>query len=76
VTVAGLIEWLKTQDQDAVVCVVFHETGYGYYNQGGTAKTVAFDPSKHSTYDSQWVDKLTDNVKIHPAELLIGVYEG
>ena len=75
-TVAELGNWLKSQDQDAVVHVVFHEVGYGYDNQGGTARTVVFDPSKHSTYDSQWVDPLTNNVKIYPAELRLGVYEG
>jgi len=75
-TVAEMVEWLQTQDQSAIVQVIFHEAGYGYDNQGGTARTVVFDPSKHSTYDSQWVDQLTDNVKIYPAELRLGVYEG
>jgi hypothetical protein len=63
-TVSELIEWLKTQDQDATVQVIFHETGYGDDNQGDTAKIVAFDPDKHST------------VKIYPTELLLGVHEG
>jgi len=75
-TVSELIKWLQTQDQDATVQVIFHEVGYGYDNQGGTARTVVFDPSKHSTYNSQWVNQLTDNVKIYPAELRLGVYAG
>jgi hypothetical protein len=75
-TVAEFVEWLKSQDQNAVVHVVFHETGYGYDNQGGTAQTIVFDPFKHSTYVSQWVDQLTDNVKTYPSELLLGVYQG
>jgi hypothetical protein len=60
-TVAEMVEWLKTQDQSAIVQVIFHETGYGYYNQGGTARTVVFDPNNH--------------VDHYEKELLLGVYE-
>jgi hypothetical protein len=60
-TVAGLIEWLQTQDQNAVVHVVFHSPRYRYYLQGGTATIVAFDPDKHADYSDK--------------ELLLGVYE-
>lgn len=46
--VSELIEWLKTQDQDATVEVLQleHSTGYG----GDSVSVVAFDPEKHSTY--------------------------
>ena len=36
--VRELIEWLKAfEDQDADVFVVEHESGRGYYDQGGNA---------------------------------------
>lgn len=47
-TVNELIEWLKTQDQDRVVEVIKHESGRGYYDQGGIANVVIFDPSEHA----------------------------
>ena len=72
-TVAEMIEWLKTQDQSAVVYVIFHKTGSGYYDQGGTAKTVAFDPVRHSEHTDY--SHLTRDGQ--PAtELLLGVFEG
>ena len=42
-TVAEMIEWLKTQDQEAIVQVVRHESGRGYYDQGGNTSIVDFD---------------------------------
>lgn len=46
-----LIQWLATvEDQDAEVEVVRHSSGKTYYDQGGNAKEVAFDPKKHATY--------------------------
>ena len=49
--VRELIQWLATfEDQDADVEVVEHSRGTGYYDQGGTARVVAFDPEKHTTY--------------------------
>ena len=71
-TVAELIKWLQTQDQAAVVHVVFHKTGYGYDNQGGTATTVAFDPNKHVDHS----DAIIYNGKFYEKEILFGVYEG
>jgi hypothetical protein len=41
------IKWLETQDQDAIIKVVAHKSGRGYYDQGGTASKVEFDPSNH-----------------------------
>jgi len=71
-TVSELIKWLQTQDQDAVVHVVLHEAGYGYDNQGGTAKTVAFDPNKHVDHS----DAIIYNGKFYEKEILLGVYDG
>lgn len=50
-TVSDFIEWLKTQDQEALVEVVLHTSGTGYYDQGGTAKVVEFSPEKSEYTD-------------------------
>jgi len=47
VTVAEFITWLQTQDQEAKVQVVRHESGVGYYCQGGTASIVDFSLDPH-----------------------------
>lgn len=44
--VSEFIEWLQTQPQDAIVEVVYHKSGCGYYDQGGNARSVGFDPSE------------------------------
>lgn len=50
-SVQELIQWLASlEDQDAKVEVVQHSRCTGYYDQGGTACVVAFDPEKHATY--------------------------
>ena len=49
-TVSSLIEYLRTQDHGATVNVVEHRRGRGYYDQGGNANVVEFDPSKHVDY--------------------------
>lgn len=67
-TVSELIKWLETQDQSATVQVIVHEMGYGYYNQGGNAQTVVFDPSQHSEH--------YENSYLNCTELLLGVFEG
>ena len=43
--VAEFIEWLQTQDQEAVVEVLYHTSGTGYYDQGGNVTTQDFDPT-------------------------------
>ncbi len=40
--VAEFIEWLKTQDQEAIVECVVHESNGSYYEQGGTCTTEEF----------------------------------
>ena len=49
-TVAEFIEWLKTQDQEAVVQTIMHTDGTGYYDQGGNVEVVDFDPVTTSDY--------------------------
>ena len=50
-TVRQMIEWMSTfEDQDAIVEVVVHSEGRGYYDQGGNADTMEFDPEKHVEY--------------------------
>jgi hypothetical protein len=72
-TVADLIEWLKTQDQAATVYVVSHSACIGYYDQGGTAQTVVFDPARHAEHT--YYSHLSRDGQ--PAtELLLGVFEG
>lgn len=57
--VRELIQWLAAfEDQDAEVVVVEHSRGLGYYDQGGTVRTVPFDPQKHTTYHMQVVSKV------------------
>jgi len=72
-TVAELITWLKTQDQAATVYVVSHSAGIGYYDQGGTAQTVVFDPTRHAEHtDSSHLSRDGQPV----TQLLLGVFEG
>lgn len=40
--VSEMIEWLKTQPQDAIVEVLCHDDNGGYYTQGGTCSTIEF----------------------------------
>lgn len=42
--VSEFIDWLKTQDQGAVVEILYHTSGTGYYDQGGTVSVKEFDP--------------------------------
>lgn len=44
------IKFLELQDQDAIVEVLVHYNGHGYYDQGGTCTTEYFDPDKHFEY--------------------------
>ena len=50
VTVASLIEILKTHDQEAIIQVLVHTDGSGYYDQGGWCSAEDLDPSKHIEY--------------------------
>lgn len=48
-TVRELIEWLSSQDQDAIIEVIKHDRTGSQYEQGGTATTAEFTPEL-STY--------------------------
>jgi hypothetical protein len=72
-TVADLIEWLKTQDQAATVIVVSHRGCIGYYDQGGITYTVVFDPTRHAEH-TDYSHLSRDGQSA--TELLLGVFEG
>ena len=40
--VSEMIEWLKTQDQEAIVQVLYHTSGTSYYTQGGNVTVEDF----------------------------------
>jgi hypothetical protein len=79
-TVAELIEWLRTQDQGAIVQVVQHTSDGGYHSQGGTAQVVEFDPGEHDLFSysdfrtNPWVGP--DDSCFEKRYLLLGVHEG
>lgn len=52
--VSDMIEWLKTMPQDAVVQVLDHHSGNGYYDQGGHCYLEYF--TTHVDEYSQGVD--------------------
>lgn len=49
-TVAEMIEWLKTQPQEATIEMLSHSKGHGYYDQGGWCTTKQFDPTEKPTW--------------------------
>lgn len=51
--VAELIEWLQKQDQTATVEVLSHNSGSGYYDQGGwcTVKDFAIEEDFRQTVE-------------------------
>lgn len=49
-TVREMIEWLKTQDQDAEVEVLMKESGCGW-DSGDYVTTVTFDASNRDLWD-------------------------
>lgn len=77
--VSEMVEWLKTQDQDATVLVVKHSsTGCGYYEQGGTATTEDFSgdlgyESPTMSYGDLW--EFYQDSKGNKT-LLLGVHNG
>ena len=75
--VSELIEWLKSQDQDAIVEVVVHTSGRGYYDQGGNATTERFKP-EYSEYTDYRGNPFIgpERPYYNTAELLLGVHDG
>ena len=81
VTVREFIEWLKTQDQDAIVEVIKHTDEGGYYMQGGSATTVNFslepeaDLFEHTDFrDNPYVKPESDHY--NKRYLRLGVLKG
>lgn len=81
-TVAQLIEWLRTQDQDAIVQVVDHTlSGADYCEQGGTARVVDFVPNKEEglfEYTDFRGNKFVSRDEAHFEKryLLLGIHNG
>ena len=50
-TVAEMIEFLKTMPQDATVQVLQHVSGHGYYDQGGWCYTTDFNGVEEDTFE-------------------------
>lgn len=40
-------EWLNQFDDETIVEIVYHTRGMGYYDQGGNATTVEFNPTSN-----------------------------
>lgn len=57
-TVAEMIEWMKTLPQDAVVTVLDHHSGTGYYDQGGNVYTVDFT----TDCKDSWVNSMGEHI--------------
>jgi hypothetical protein len=68
-----LVTWLNNlEDQDATVLVVRHTRGSSYYDQGGNAMEIPFDPTQHSEYvDLRNHPTIPDDWKTHT--ILLGV---
>ena len=49
--VSEFIKWLETQDQDATVEILVHDSKGSYYEQGGTVSEQAFDPNDINHFD-------------------------
>ena len=77
-TVRQMIEWMSTfEDQDAIVEVVVHSSGEGYYEQGGTAQTEEFNPSHVEYTDyrgNQYIDE--SEAYYNRRSVLFGVING
>ena len=48
--VKDFIKWLETQDQEAIVEVLVHSRGSGYYDQGGNVTTEEFTDSPYTHF--------------------------
>jgi hypothetical protein len=74
--VRELVEWLQAfDDQDAEVEVVSHQSRGGYYEQGGTACTVTFDPREHADYTDLRGNRFVPT-SAQTRTLLLGVFGG
>jgi phospholipase C len=73
-TLAQFIAHIQTlPDQDATVLVVEHHDGRGYYDQGGTAAEVPFDPTKHIDITDMRTNRFAKGTAVeNKHEILIG----
>ena len=78
VTVEQLIEFLKTQDQKAIVQIIEHSSGTGYYDQGGSASEEDIDLEKHISYTDFKGNSFVkpEDSFFNKAYLLLGTYRG
>ncbi|HDR2780770.1 TPA: hypothetical protein QCJ60_000002 [Enterobacter sichuanensis] len=53
--VKAFIEWLQTLPQDAIVQVIHHSNGTGYYDQGGNIDIRDFTPAP-ATEENKWTE--------------------
>jgi hypothetical protein len=74
VKVHELIEWLKTQNQEADVQVVTHTKGRGYEDQGGWANETDFTGEEIEYISGFTYLEGTPEEKVYPATLLLGRY--
>lgn len=73
------IKWLnKFEDQDAEVLIVEHESGTGYYDQGGNAREEEFDPSRHVEYTNFRGNRFVKETEKHYGKsyVLLGTING
>lgn len=74
-TVAEMIEWLKTMPQDARVVVLERLEGSGWYDQGGV-DTITFEPTGiYPTFElfDYTSDYFKDESYYNTKELVLGV---
>lgn len=52
-------KWLDQFDEECIIECVIHSRGSGYYDQGGNATVVTFDPEMHFGHGSKmtWCEK-------------------
>ena len=78
--VQELIEWLKNFNQNAEVVTVEHLSSGSYYEQGGVAYIVPFDPEVPQEFEfSLYKHGKTWEYEVDTkgnATLLLGVYNG
>lgn len=75
--VGELKEWLKQFDDDTIVEIVYHSTGFGYYDQGGNATTYEFNPDMYLIGDHKYCHTNHFEYTVYKgvSTLLLGAYE-
>lgn len=60
--VSEFIEWLKTQDQEATVCCLVHDSVDGYDMQGGSCEEQEFTPEYSRYTDFRGSEFVTESM--------------